>query len=1303
MSLLRLNVLGPPEIFHEGSRLSFALRKAQALLLYLAVEGGMHPRSKLAALLWPDSEPTDARKTLRNAITLLRSLLADASTTHSHLLAEQDLLGLNPQAPLELDLEVVQQAYTAAQRLSTVPSEPQRAILVTQVQQALDLVRGPFLDGFWLREEAGFDEWVQQRQQQWQVRLQVLFDRLSSWHEFAGELEQARAILTRWLVLEPLSEEASRRLMRVYLALGDVTAALQVYTTCRVRLAEELRVKPSTETVALAEHIRATAASLRSPTARPSTTMAESQPPGELVAPLVGRAAAFSQLVARYQQARGGQPQAVLVVGEAGIGKTRLVSEFLAWVRAQGTDVLAGQAIEMGGRLPYQPLVEALRPRLEEENAPEDLLDDLWLAELSRILPELRVRYPDLPAPTEDELSAKMRLFEAVARLVDTLAQRSPLVLLLDDLHWVDGASLDLLRYLGRYWKGHSSPVLLLGTVRSEGLEPRSQLSAQLADLGRDLPISQVALQTLSQEETIHLIQAITSEGAHGTRSAGEKREHATTLPSAPGTSSTPELERPQVGLGDFLFAHTGGQPLYLLETLKLLRDRQWLVPRLAADGTWWLEPTVDMAATVAQNQSRRELLPPSVRAMIQARLARLSQAARQLVMASAVLGSQATPQRLWQVAEVGVQTGVEALEEAVGSGMLREEQAVGGPAAGRLGSYGFAHELIRDVVYTELGEARRQVLHQRAFELLHTEGARASELAYHALVAGEDESAARASVQAGDEALAVFAVEEAIGHYQQARALLQEPKQIQTELSAAEVERLYTHLGQAYAFQNAWDKAQEAYEELLAYAQHQRQFTLAIMTLNRLAILVAQQANDKPRVQALLEDAWGMAETSSDQKALAETEWNRFQITAFVWEDPERAFPHGEQALSLARARHDQELEARCLFTLGVIHLLRGDVEETMHYAQASLALYAALGNEATASGELSLPSFAIGAPLTQPLTHRATEALCWALLAFAQVYAGQALASIHSGRRALALSKESKSVWVQISSTTYLAYGLLDAGEYEEALELIQHTMALARIPLPTIVFQRFLITLGSTYQALQQWQEARSTLEEAEAMAETLDLGPFRVPALSQLCMHYAEAGEWEAAYRYAVKAIVLRKSFDVALIPLDFSPQYETEALLRGGDERQAREEVHRLRERLGPYRRFRIPYLRSLAVLAAWEGQREQALSHLREAAGLAAALGLPTEQWQIQAALARVYEAESLLEQAHTAFREAATIIQGLAEGIRDEALRARFLAGPQIQPVLQHAQSEASPVLNEHTEPSHQCPHDLESENDVL
>src|SRR5205814_4077236 len=176
----------------------------------------------------------------------------------------------------------------------------------------------------------------------------------------------------------------------------------------------------------------------------------------------------------------------------------------------------------------------------------------------------------------------------------------------------------------------------------------------------------------------------------------------------------------------------------------------------------------------------------------------------------------------LWQVAEIEVQTGVEALEEAIGSGMLREEEA-GGPGVGNPGSYGFSHDLMRDVVYNERGAARRQVLHQRALVCLQTEGTAAAELAYHARASGETEAAYAYSVQAGMEEVAVFAVADAIGYYEQARALLQEHQQLQTRLSAPEVERLYAHLGRAYADQKAWEKAKDAYEELLAYAQHQR------------------------------------------------------------------------------------------------------------------------------------------------------------------------------------------------------------------------------------------------------------------------------------------------------------------------------------------------------------------------------------------------------------------------------------------------------------------------------------------------
>src|SRR5437764_87024 len=172
--------------------------------------------------------------------------------------------------------------------------------------------------------------------------------------------------------------------------------------------------------------------------------------------------------------------------------------------------------------LPCRSMPPAGRAWLEAENAPEDLLEDLWLAELASLLPELRVRYPDLPVPSEDELSAKGRLFEAVVRLFEALTRRAPLVLLLEDLHWVDGASLDLLRYLGHSWSRHGSPVLLLGTVRREGLELNPPLSAQLADLGRDLPVNQVSLQPLSQQETIQLVQAIVGQGAPGTQREGE-------------------------------------------------------------------------------------------------------------------------------------------------------------------------------------------------------------------------------------------------------------------------------------------------------------------------------------------------------------------------------------------------------------------------------------------------------------------------------------------------------------------------------------------------------------------------------------------------------------------------------------------------------------------------------------------------------------------------------------------------------------------------------------------------------------
>ncbi len=750
MSLLRIAVFGSPEVFHGETRLTFSLRKALALLLYLTVEGGMHSRSKLAAFLWPDSDPHDARTALRNAIALLRNLLADpdaSSSQQTHLLIEHDLLGLNPSAALELDLDLIQQTWKQAQELSAFPPGEGRTLLIADLEDALSRVHGLFLESFWLREEAPFNDWLQLQQRQWQVRLQFLFDRLSSYQEAAEEHEQAMATLIRWQELDPLQEEVYRRLMRLYMAQGNPTAALQVYITCQTRLSEELQVQPSPETSALAEQIRMVATTHDS-------IMEIDFLSNEASVPLVGRAADFNQLVISYQQARHGQPHAALLIGEAGIGKTRLATEFVNWAKLQGADVLSAQAFEMGGRLPYQMLVEALRQRLDEENAPEDLLDDLWLAELARILPDLKVRYPDLPTPTNDELTAKVRLFEAVARLLDALAQRAPLVLFLDDLHWADGASLDLVRYLVHYWKNHRTRALLLGTVRSADLELSHTLVAQLTDLGRDIPIAQITLQTLNQVETIRLIQTLVGRDEREERS--EKSEHgwfATQLVAPPA----PKSEMTVALLGRNLFALTGGHPFYLVETLKMLRDKGLLTAALNADGSQKFE----LVTANAQEYSWRELLPPSVRSMILARQTMLSANARQLLMACTVLGEQATALRLWQITECGTQAGVEALEEAIRSGILHEE-ATGG---NRPANYRFAHNLIREVVYTEMGEARRSILHQRAFTLLRTEGATAAELAYHAFVASNTDDAYQYTIRPDNDAATIFAVEDAIAH----------------------------------------------------------------------------------------------------------------------------------------------------------------------------------------------------------------------------------------------------------------------------------------------------------------------------------------------------------------------------------------------------------------------------------------------------------------------------------------------------------------------------------------------------------
>src|SRR5436305_9404041 len=455
MGTLRFTLLGSPEVRHADQMLLFSTRKEFALLIYLAVEGRIHLRKTLSELFWPEGDALHGRAALRTTLLHLRHLLGEGAGVDaaSHLLITGDTLDLAFTSAVELCLRPLHEAWRlsrASTRTALTMPEDMHHSLLGQLQRVTSLARGEFLEGFSLRDAPAFDDWVRFQREYWHLRINEVFDRLSKLQFEAGELAPAIETVNRWLVLAPLHEEAYRRLMRLHFAAGNRYAALHAYDVCRARLATDMQTEPTPETVALASRMRAVAPPRRKEAHALHTSPGALSPALLLDRPFLGRTTELRLLIKAYHTAQRGQTQIVLLQGEAGIGKTRLAKEFLAWAEIEGADVLQGRAFEPGGRLPDRPVSEALRPRIERENAPDDLLSDLWLAELARLLPELCERYPDLPDPVGDKSVARTRLFEAVARLGQALAARTMLVLFIDDVQWADAASRDVLHYLAR-------------------------------------------------------------------------------------------------------------------------------------------------------------------------------------------------------------------------------------------------------------------------------------------------------------------------------------------------------------------------------------------------------------------------------------------------------------------------------------------------------------------------------------------------------------------------------------------------------------------------------------------------------------------------------------------------------------------------------------------------------------------------------------------------------------------------------------------------------------------------------------
>jgi hypothetical protein len=285
--------------------------------------------------------------------------------------------------------------------------------------------------------------------------------------------------------------------------------------------------------------------------------------------PMVGRAGELAILRHLFERSCTGHPQVVILLGEAGGGKTRLAAEFLAWAHTQSADVLTGRAFAAEGSLPYAPLAEALRPCLERENAPEDLLGDPWLVELARLLPELRDRYPDLSDTAPDPQLAHARMLEAVTRLGLALATRRPVVLFLDDMQWTDAATRDVLQYAVRRWAEAGSRTLTVLALRLEDLGTEWELARWLGNLERAAPVTRTQLRPLAADDVVQMVELLADSAE---TEAAESRT---------------ELMR---AFGQWLALHTYGNPATLIRQLDALLATKAVALHRRPAGTWALD-----------------------------------------------------------------------------------------------------------------------------------------------------------------------------------------------------------------------------------------------------------------------------------------------------------------------------------------------------------------------------------------------------------------------------------------------------------------------------------------------------------------------------------------------------------------------------------------------------------------------------------------------------------------------------------------------------------------------------------------
>jgi len=706
MATLALRLCGGLELSVDGAPVEPSLgSKTLALLAFLRLEPGPHRREALTALLWGEYADEKAKISFRQALTRLRDAVGDL------IIGDRVTIQLNGDLGCDVsDFETLETTDRKAALAIDVPS---------------------FLSGVSLRSCPEFDDWANAKRVALVERYCRLLEQLVHDALATHAWRDATQLAGRWHALEPLADGPVAAVMEAEFLAGDPQVALATFSRHASRLAAEVRRTPGRALVELSARLRRASAGAKS--SRPSETWLERGPSFD--GALVGREFEWERLKRAWANAAG-ESRIVLIEGEPGAGKTRIADDFLRWVTTDGGVTLRGRGYDARGGAPFGAIVEALRIALDAPSLAG--VDPEWLAELSRLLPELRRRFPNLPeSRAEDRATESWRLFEAVAQVLIAVAEDNRLAVFIDDLQWCDGDSCSLLHFLVR--RLETAPVMWCATLTA-GATERDAPAARLARAFRAARNSTtLVLRPLTEEEVWHLI-------------------HELSRAADPGSGRR---------LASRVFEVTAGNPFYVVELLKTLFAQEVLSAD-EATGAWIVRES-------ALSQSSPAHLAPTIHETIMERIECLAANLHEILVSIAVSGRGCGTDVLSHL------HGISRLHAAaLGDALVERHLVVEHDAR-----YHCAHPTIANVVRSGLTTSRRREVHRAlalALELLlpsrGPSGEEAGEIARHADEAGDRAMSYRYAILAADACGNRFANEEALSWLDLASATADGPEE---------------------------------------------------------------------------------------------------------------------------------------------------------------------------------------------------------------------------------------------------------------------------------------------------------------------------------------------------------------------------------------------------------------------------------------------------------------------------------------------------------------------------------------------